>query len=66
MRCRRGISRLKGRYWAWFAQICGCGGMVDAGDLKSPDPIDRAGSSPATRTILNADSWLSGAIQTYT
>ena len=50
MRCRCEISRLKGRYRAYLARRCGCGGMVDAGDLKSPDPIDRAGSSPATRT----------------
>ncbi len=34
------------------ASESGCGGMVDAGDLKSPDPIDRVGSSPTTRTII--------------
>lgn len=33
-----------------FTSICRCGGMADAGDLKSPAPQGRAGSSPATGT----------------
>lgn len=35
--------------------------MVDAGDLKSPDPIDRVGSSPTTRTT-NGDPAINTAM----
>ena len=32
--------------------LCPGGGMVDTGDLKSPDYCNRAGSSPAPGTTL--------------
>ena len=35
-----------------FSQLWGCGGMVDATDLKSVDLNSRVGSSPTTPTKI--------------
>jgi hypothetical protein len=45
------------------APICPDGGMVDTGDLKSPD-FSRAGSSPApgTRQVASADGAVPGLL----
>ncbi len=48
----RSWSGHRGSGWA-------CGGMADAGDLKSPVPRGRAGSNPATPSSVGATFWAS-------
>lgn len=43
-----------------WVNICGCGGMADASDLKSDGSLSRVGSSPTSRIV---GQWASVVIQ---